>query len=293
MMINVSRFNDVQERIHGLVYSYLVEIRNSLTVNAGLPLSRTSDKNIKDLSENFHREFSEISCSFGRILKVLTEATSSVSVTTVNMRGGTLDYSRHKDGGLHVIAIGGLALSRGLTLEGLTVSYILRNTAASDTLMQMARWFGYRMDYEDICRLYLPESSLSHYEYIEEAIEELRDEVKRMKTLNQTPEDFGLKVRQSPTALRITAANKMRTATSIMLAQDYSGRHIEGHVLFNDDAINREQHSQESRIFFDRWGFLTRWKTEVENIGRRLTERMFWGCWRNSGFHHTTRILVR
>ena len=238
MMINVSRFNDVQEEIHGLVYAYLVELRNSLTVNGGLPLSRITDGNIEDLSKDFHREFSESGYSFGRILKVLSEATSSVSVTTVNMRGGTLDYSRHKDGGLHVIAIGGLALSRGLTLEGLTVSYILRNTAASDTLMQMARWFGYRTDYEDICRLYLPESSLSHYEYVEEAIEELRDEVKRMGTLNQTPEDFGLKVRQSPTALRITAANKMRTATSIILAQDYSGRHIEGHVLFNDDSIN-------------------------------------------------------
>ena len=239
MMINVSRFNDVQERIHGLVYSYLVELRNSLTVNAGLPLSRISDRNIEELSESFRREFREIGYSFGRILKMLGEAANSVSVTTVNMRGGTLDYSRHKSGGLHVVAIGGLALSRGLTLEGLTVSYILRNTAASDTLMQMARWFGYRTNYEDICRLYLPNSSLSHYEYVEEAIEELRDEVKRMETLNQTPEDFGLKVRQSPTALRITAANKMRTATSMMLAQDYSGRHIEGHVLFNDDVINR------------------------------------------------------
>ncbi|MDE0694754.1 MAG: Z1 domain-containing protein [Boseongicola sp.] len=240
MMVNVSRFNDVQEGIHGLVYAYLVELRNSLTVNGGLPLSRISDKNIEDLSEDFQHEFRESGYGFGRVLKTLCEAASSVSVTTVNMRGGTLDYSRHKDGGLHVIAIGGLALSRGLTLEGLTVSYILRNTAASDTLMQMARWFGYRTDYEDICRLYLPESSLSHYEYVEEAIEELRDEVNRMESLNQTPEDFGLKVRQSPTALRITAANKMRAATSVTLAQDYSGRHIEGHVLFNDDGINRE-----------------------------------------------------
>lgn len=239
MMINASRFNDVQDDIHGLVYAYLLELRNSLTVNGGLPLSRITDKNIADLSDNFDHEFGESGYKFGSILKVLSEAASSVSVTTVNMRGGTLDYSRHKDRGLHVIAIGGLALSRGLTLEGLTVSYILRNTAASDTLMQMARWFGYRANYEDICRLYLPESSLSHYEYVEEAIEELRDEVKRMEALNQTPEDFGLKVRQSPTALRITAANKMRAATSVMLAQDYSGRHIEGHVLFNDDAINR------------------------------------------------------
>ena len=135
----------------------------------GLPLSRIDDNNIEDLTEDYRREFHQTGYTFGRILKVLSEAASSVSVTTVNMRGGILDYSGHKDGGLHVIAIGGLALSRGLTLEGLTVSYILRNTAASDTLMQMARWFGYRPEYEDICRLYLPESSLSHYEYVEES----------------------------------------------------------------------------------------------------------------------------
>ncbi len=239
MMINVSRFNDVQEQIHGLVYQYLVELRNSITVNGGLRLSQISDENVADLAADFSREFGQIGYSFDRTLKVLSEAASSVSVTAVNMRGGTLDYSGNKNRGLHVIAIGGLALSRGLTLEGLTVSYILRNTSASDTLMQMARWFGYRPDYGDICRLYLPESSLFHYEYVEEAIEELREEVKRMEALNQTPEDFGLKVRQSPTALRITAANKMRTASSIVLAQDYSGRHIEGHVLFNDDLINR------------------------------------------------------
>ena len=97
------------------------------------------------------------------------------------MKGGKLDYQQNIEAGLHVIAIGGLALSRGLTLEGLTVSYILRNTAASDTLMQMARWFGYRPEYEDICRVYLPESSLDHYIYIHEAIEELRTEVRRMQ----------------------------------------------------------------------------------------------------------------
>ena len=167
MMINASRFNDVQDGINGLVYSYLVDVRNSVAVNGGLPVSRISDENVRDLSEDFRREFGGAGCSFGQVLKVLSEAISTVSVVTVNMRGGTLDYSRRKDGGLHVIAIGGLALSRGLTLEGLTVSYILRNTAASDTLMQMARWFGYRPDYEDICRVYLPESSLDHYEYIE------------------------------------------------------------------------------------------------------------------------------
>ena len=53
------------------------------------------------------------------------------------------------------ILVGGAKLSRGFTVEGLTVSYFLRKTAAGDTLMQMGRWFGFRRGYRDLVRLYI------------------------------------------------------------------------------------------------------------------------------------------
>lgn len=239
MMINVSRFNDVQEKVLGHVYQYLTTIRNALSVNAGLDPARITDATISKIRKSFEDEFGDSGISFQEILRVLPEATASIQTLTVNMKGGLLEYAKHRAEGLHVIAIGGLALSRGLTLEDLTVSYILRNTAASDTLMQMARWFGYRPQFEDICRLYLPQISLDHYKYVHEATEELRSEVYRMQLLNLTPEHFGLRVRQSPLAIKITAANKMRSASEITLAQDYSGRHIEGYALHNNNDINQ------------------------------------------------------
>lgn len=240
MMINVSRFNDIQETVLGLVYAYLETIRNALTTNGGLPIQEIGDAVIGDLVSTFAEEFGDVGCDFVVVLPILSDALKGTSVLTVNMRGGSLEYARHRATGLRVIAIGGLALSRGLTLEDLTVSYILRNTAASDTLMQMARWFGYRNGYEDLCRVYLPKISLAHYEEVNEAIEELRSEVKRMQLNGLTPEDFGLRVRQSPTAIRITAANKMRTAQKITIAQSYGGRHVEGYALFNDKGANEE-----------------------------------------------------
>lgn len=240
MMINVSRFNDVQEKVYGLVYGYLTTLQSSIVVGSGLGPARLSDPNLVAIAEDFEDEFSESGFSLEQIFSVLNEASESVVVKTVNMRGGQLDYSAHKDHGLHVIAIGGLALSRGLTLEGLTVSYILRNVAASDTLMQMARWFGYRPGYERLCRLYLPELALDHYEEVHLAIEELHAEIKRMQLLQMTPEQFGLRVRQSQTAIRITAANKMRSASAMTVAQDYSTRHIEGYALVNSDKVNQE-----------------------------------------------------
>ncbi|WP_162528137.1 Z1 domain-containing protein [Gemmobacter caeruleus] len=240
MMINVSRFNDVQESVLGLVYSYLEAIRNALLSNGALPFHEISDACISDLAATFGKEFSSGNHTFEEVLPILGDALNGTSVLTVNMRGGTLDYARHRNTGLRVIAIGGLALSRGLTLEDLTVSYILRNTAASDTLMQMARWFGYRPGYEDLCRVYLPQISLEHYEEVNEAIEELRSEVKRMQLNGLTPQDFGLRVRESPTAIRITAANKMRTAQKMIIAQSYAGRHVEGYALFDDCSVNED-----------------------------------------------------
>ena len=78
-----------------------------------------------------------------------------------------------KDGtGLTAIAIGGLSLSRGLTIDGLCVSYMYRNTRMYDTLMQMGRWFGYRPGYEDLCRVYLSEDSINWYAHISDASEE-------------------------------------------------------------------------------------------------------------------------
>ena len=251
MMINVSRFNDVQANVEGEVYQYLQEVRNAVAVNARLH-DRSTDPHVSQLREDFEEEFGHLG-DVDSVMATLHEAISSVRVVTVNMRGGTLDYEQNKTSGLHVIAIGGLALSRGLTLEGLTVSYIIRNASASDTLMQMARWFGYRPDYEDVCRLYLPEASRDHYDQIHLAIEELDGEIQLMEQLGQTPEDFGLKVRQSPTGIRITAANKMRTASEFTIAQDYSGRHIEGHALFGDESKN-QRHGSLVRDFIQQCG---------------------------------------
>lgn len=236
MMINVSRFNAIQAQVLGHVHGYLAELKQAASVHASLDPDSIQDETIDDFRSSFEEEYSGTEWDWSKVLSCLNEGIQSIEVRTVNMQGGVLDYSLNREHGLHVIAIGGLALSRGLTLEGLTVSYLLRNVAASDTLMQMARWFGYRSGYETICRLFLPKMSLNHYQYVDEATEELRREVKRMKAANRTPADFGLKVRQSPLAIRVTAANKMRTAAKLTISQDYSARHVEGHALPNDAA---------------------------------------------------------
>lgn len=119
-----------------------------------------------------------------------------------------LDYSRQPEG-VSLIAVGGNKLSRGLTLEGLSVSYFLRSTRMYDTLMQMGRWFGYRDGYLDLCRLYTTDELRDWFSYIALAEEELKREFDYMVDARLTPADYGLRVRQHPDGMMVTALNKM------------------------------------------------------------------------------------
>ena len=113
---------------------------------------------------------------WSQVLPILNEAASRITVREIN--GGSADalnYFDHKDG-LSVIAVGGDKLSRGLTLEGLSVSYYLRASRMYDTLMQMGRWFGYRPGYVDLCRLFISRELNEWFCHITLASEQLRDQ---------------------------------------------------------------------------------------------------------------------
>lgn len=140
-------------------------------------------------------------------------------VRVLQVHGGTngkpLEYRRGQQ--LKVIAVGGNKLSRGLTLENLTVSYFLRTTRMYDTLMQMGRWFGYRQGLLDLCRLYMPRDLRNWFEHMTDATEELREEFERMAAQGATPRAFGLRVRSHP-VMTVTSSVKMRHGTRIQVS---------------------------------------------------------------------------
>ena len=157
-----------------------------------------------------------------------------IKVFLVNSKSDeALDYTTYNKEGnaLTAIVIGGLSLSRGLTIEGLTVSYIYRNSKMYDTLMQMGRWFGYRDGYEDLCRVYMSDVSYGWYWHIGEAAEELRMQVKRMRREGKKPSDFGLYVKAHPDTLIVTAQNKMHYAANRAFRVSYDGKLMETHIL--------------------------------------------------------------
>jgi len=130
-----------------------------------------------------------------------------------------LDYEAEPN--LKAVLIGGNRLSRGLTIEGLLVSYYVRKVGAFDTLLQMGRWFGYRESYVDLTRLWTTSDLSELFSDVALAEEELRREAERYEREHLTPTDFGLKIRAHPVML-VTAENKMGAAR--LIQQNYSGR---------------------------------------------------------------------
>lgn len=177
--------------------------------------------------------------SWEDVKKHLYEAVINIKIREINGNSGeVLDYHDNRKNGLSVIAIGGDKLSRGLTLEGLSVSYYLRASKMYDTLMQMGRWFGYRHGYVDLCRLFTTGELNEWFCHITRATQELREEFEYMSTqANASPEKYALKVRTHPGVLQITASNKIRSAEHIDIS--WAGRLVESYELLKDYSVTK------------------------------------------------------
>lgn len=250
MLVNVSRFTAVQDQVAALLDVELRDIQRDVRNFSHLePEEALRIPSIRSLQETWVREFDGAEFDWAMIHSGLHGAIQPISVRPVNQRTGAarLDYKSHREQGLRVIAVGGNSLSRGLTLEGLSTSYFYRNSQMYDTLLQMGRWFGYRDGYDDLCRLWLSEEAFRWYAHITTASDELRREFKRMRRLQLTPKDFGLKVRAHPDSLIVTARNKMRRASTIVRRISLNAKGIEtarlrssaAAVRANRDAVAR------------------------------------------------------
>lgn len=167
------------------------------------------------------------------VLPCLRKVVKKIEVKSINgSSADILSYYENKEKGISVIVIGGDKLSRGLTLEGLSVSYFLRASKMYDTLMQMGRWFGYRPGYADLCRLYTSSELNEWFRHITMASEELRKEFVYLCDIGSTPDRYKLKVRSHPGCLQITAANKMRYVEHIRVS--WAGRLLETYGLRNN-----------------------------------------------------------
>ena len=288
MLIHVSRFQLIQEKTAILVskllskYSGRIQAPNEplndfrdiweddfmKTTKKVLHIANASSKPLK-WGEMTHITWNEI-------LKVLPLVVGHVQVKELNGKSkDVLDYKTHKDKhgksanwerrGLHAIVIGGNKLSRGLTLEGLTVSYYLRSSNMYDTLMQMGRWFGYRNGYLDFCRIYSTKEIFTNFGLIAVAEKDLREQFAKMADANKTPKEFGLYVLQSPGRLIVTNRGKSRHGTNLNISFKGNGPEITRFIP------SQRQHN---------WNVLEKFVQELDSVGtlvsKQATHNLHW-----------------
>lgn len=258
MMINVSRFVPVQQAVRDFLSLREKAMREAVRANYLMPESVSSTNvHMQRLKQAFDAEYADAGFTWSEVKAALNGVFDHLHLYVINSKSDeVLDYTRYeKEGvGLTAIAVGGLSLSRGLTIEGLTVSYMYRNTKMYDTLMQMGRWFGYRPGFEDLCRVHLSRDSINWYSHIAEAAEELTQQVKRMRRDGLSPKDFGLYVRSHPDSLLITASNKMRSGQEVMVEQSFSGRLRESYVVSTDPEVNARNFQLIAELWRDGFG---------------------------------------
>ncbi len=258
MMVNVSRFVPIQRAVRTFLSLRERNIREAVRANYAMPESSSSaNEYMQGLRRAFDEQYSNTEFTWETVKKALNSVFDNLHLYVINSKSDeVLDYGRYeKDGvGLTAIAVGGLSLSRGLTVEGLTVSYMYRNTKMYDALMQMGRWFGYRPGYEDLCRVHLSRDSMDWYAHIAEASEDLVQQVKRMRRDGLSPKDFGFYVRSHPDSLLITAANKMRSGEEITIEQSFSGLLRESFVVSTDAEVNQHNFALIQDLWDRRFG---------------------------------------
>lgn len=241
MLIHPSQSVNVQRSLALLIEHVIKDLRDEWRYyrdeGIGQRLQKRWDDDFRrvtrSLNQGLELEFEDIKDEIGQFLE-------QVDVRLINyISEDQLDYQRRP--GPKSIVIGGNRLSRGLTLEGLLVSYYIRPAATYDTLMQMGRWFGFRKGYADLTRIYTTETLASWFRDLADVEREVRDEISRYEKEHKTPKDFSVRIRVHP-VMMVTSPLKMKWAGVVRIS--YQDQLVQT-VTFPFDRLSFFQHNLE------------------------------------------------
>ena len=239
MLIHITRFTNIHIKAAAHVENYVSEIKKEVNSYGKLRDAERQSEILRDFRDTYSRFHSALEFNWSDVKKSLCTIVDSIIVREVHQKT-KIPLVYRKDIATNAIVIGGTSLSRGFTLEGLSISYFLRNTIFYDTLMQMGRWFGYRSGYEDLCRIFIPPSMIDNFGHIIEATEDLIRDFKIMAEAKRTPYDFGLAVKQHPdSVLQVTARNKQKNVKKFIFSMKLDGKAKETSLLPQDTEARK------------------------------------------------------
>lgn len=226
MLIHISQLTVVQAQLRQLVSRHFSELRDEWRYQRKHGIrERLLTRWESEFRPVTRSLYPERDAAFEAIEPFISPFFEAVQVREVNSQAGeVLDYEREP--GLKAIAVGGNRLSRGLTLEGLMMSYYIRRSVAYDTLMQMGRWFGFRTGYDDLTRIYTTEELERWFSDLAFVEHRLRDDIQIYESMNLTPLQVGMRIWQHET-MQVTSPLKRRFASTTIIDQSYSGQQVQ------------------------------------------------------------------
>lgn len=222
MLLHTSVLNSVHRATEKVVRPYVASFARRIAANEEGLLRQMKEQWEREQSSVMSEEFDLVPVPFKALTPHLAKAAAAIDVHVENW---TTQERLSYDNGPHCyLVIGGNVLARGLTLEGLTVSYFLRSSSQYDTLMQMGRWFGYRPGFEDLPRVWVEERVREAFFDLATVEMEIRNDIARYAEEQITPTQFGVRIRKIP-GMAITAPAKMRSAVPVQIG--YAGTHVQ------------------------------------------------------------------
>ena len=220
MLIHVARIKNMHKQLERKVSEYFFDELQSMIIDGDsetkaeiydlirkeyLPVSKKMRKDFSRYMEDaYDVEADEI---YEEIVRLMNEDKVKINVINGDSKD-ILCYKDHEGEDYNIIAIGGDKFSRGLTLEGLSISYFTRESKYYDTLMQMGRWFGFRPKYADLCRVFITDTIYRWFARIAFATDNLRNQIAYMCDEKAKPSEFGLRVATHP-ELKISSPKKL------------------------------------------------------------------------------------
>lgn len=244
MMIHTDHRNIYHNVVYSKVKEYLFSLQCSASTFNIFSIFINKSQSIGRLQGivNEYPDFNyeQFENEFNIVVDYLKQIKSgkTTNIRVINSREDKLDYLNEEL--KYLICIGGNIMSRGVTIEGLTITYYLRDTLKYDTLLQMGRWFGFRKGYEDLLRIYTTNRIADHFEFVMAVEDDLRNEVNRYIEEGLTPIDFAPKVRAH---MRMYPTAKMGNSS---LTKSYSQQTIQT-IYFNRD-ISVMEHNYDMTI---------------------------------------------
>jgi len=261
----ISSFLDFVANIYTKKFLWLENDNNSMLVHPSV--LKSDQEQLKEILSDFRKTIvkeslrGEAQSSFFKLIKnrierfepleniefeKYSQIINNLDIVTVHSGESAtiLNFKIIKDR----IIVGGNKLSRGFTIEGLTVSYFFRKSSRLDTLHQMARWFGYRGKSTRLITVYLPKEDKEYFEFMNSFDKDIMEQIDSMNFQEMDPENFGITLlfdqdylgynKMTKRRMSLTDPNKMRNF-------DIRGRFTKPIIirhLQNDVEINNENY---------------------------------------------------